>query len=132
MYAWQIRSQILNLGQNILYIQIKMSGLKSDNRKYPSAHCETGHLIIVFHYQWGLSHCWAIWPLYRFKTWYNRLRSTICKYGLDHMSGLPCQVFIIYCSFLLCYAMTSYLDDKDSDSSNSDYQSSTPKGHLAR
>jgi len=38
MYTWQIRSQILNLGQNISYIQIKMSSLKSDNRKDPSAH----------------------------------------------------------------------------------------------
>ena len=38
MYTWQIRSQILNLGQNILYTQIKMSGLKSDNRKDPLAH----------------------------------------------------------------------------------------------
>ena len=38
MYTWQIRSQILNLGQNILYIQIKMCSLKSDNRKDPLAH----------------------------------------------------------------------------------------------
>ena len=37
MYAWQIRSQILNLGQNISYIQIKTSGLKYDNKKDPSA-----------------------------------------------------------------------------------------------
>ena len=87
---------------------------------------------LVFNYRWGLSRCWAIRPLYGCKQRHNGLRSTICKYGSDHVSDSTHQIFVVYCVLLLCRAMTTDSDDEDSDSGNSDYQFSTPKGlHLA-
>ena len=82
-------------------------------------------VVLVFNYWWGLSCCWAIWPLYGCKGWNNGL---ICKYRSDHMSDPMRQIFIVYCVLLLCCAITSDLDNKDSDSGSSDYQFSTPKG----
>ena len=90
---------------------------------------------MVFNYQWGLSHCWAIQPLYGCKQQYYRLRSTINSINMDM---IRCQIrqimiFVVYCILLLCHTITSDLDNKDSDSGNSKYQFSTPKVlHLSR
>ena len=89
--------------------------------------CSISCSLLVFNYRWGLSHCWAIWPLYGFKTRYNRLRSTICKYGSNHVSGLMHQIFILYCVFLLCRASTSDSEDKDLDSGNYNYLPTAPE-----
>jgi len=89
----------------------------------------------VFNYQWGPSCCWAIRPLYRCKQRYNRLRSI---YNIN-MDMITCQIrrvkswYSLFIALFYCHAMTSDSDDEDSDSGNSKYQFSTPKGlHLSR
>ena len=72
MYTWQIRSQILNLGQNILHIQIKCLILNLTTRKMCQSRvpwvlkdlfycqillffaCDLAKSGFVFHFEWKL------------------------------------------------------------------------------